>query len=89
MPAQDHPLLDNSGSTERLVKKFFIFTSVADADTFACPMADVKYAAFFPNGNAPVSTSVEIGVSSGGVTPLTFQLSATTGGTLEVTGTGV
>lgn len=80
---------DNSGSTARLVQKFFYFSSVADNDTFACPMANVKIAQFIPSGATPAKTSVEIGASSSGVTSLTINTDATVAGWLLVWGTGV
>ena len=89
MSALAHPLTDSHGSLERLVGKFFTFASVADGDTFACPMADVKIALWCPNHSDVVTNAVGIGASTAGVTALTFQVGATAGGTLIVWGTGV
>jgi hypothetical protein len=88
MAALAHPTADDQGSLERLVPKFFKFASVADGDTFSCPMADVKIAVFCPNHSDVVTNAVGIGASTAGITELTFQVGATAPGTLIVWGTG-
>lgn len=91
MAVQDHPLTDDWGSTERSVIHWYKFASVADNDTFEIPMSHPIAAWFAANGSTPVTTSVEIDTGDYGAATVTatFQLGATTGGTLFVLGSGV
>lgn len=87
MAVQDHPTADNTYVIPGLGKAF-IFSSVADGDTFACSMAHPRFAVFLASGSTPISQSVEIGALGGSTVELTFQLSATSAGVLLVFGTG-
>lgn len=91
MAVQAHPTNDDWGSIGRSVIKWFKFASVADNDTFECPMSHPIAAWFAPNGSTPITTSVEIDANDIGnrEVTLTFQLGATSGGTLFVLGSGV
>jgi hypothetical protein len=91
MAVQAHPTNDDWGSVERSVIKWFKFASVADNDTFEIPMSHPIAAWFAPNGSTPITTSVEIDTGDYGSNTVTatFQLGATSGGTLFVLGSGV
>lgn len=88
MAVQAHPTADNTFTIPGL-GKFYLFASVADGDTFVCPMAHPRAAFFMANQSSPVYSAVEIGALGGSSVTLTFQMSTTSGGGLLVIGTGI
>jgi hypothetical protein len=88
MAVQEHPTADNTFTIPG-VGKLYVFASVADGDTFSCPMAHPRAAVFMPSGSSPITTSVEIGALGSSSVTLTFQLGATSAGALLVIGTGI